>query len=81
MTLNVHAGVGAGKFRNPWRIREWLASRGLNMADVARALGVDHSVVAKTVAGNRNHRETLVFLRDKAQVPDEFLGLPKDLLA
>jgi transcriptional regulator with XRE-family HTH domain len=79
MSLNVHAGVGAGKFRNPWRIREYLASRGLKMADVARALNVDHSVVAKTVSGNRNHRETLVYLRDTVQVPAEYLGLPKDL--
>ena len=63
---------GKGKGRNPWRIREYLASIGVNMNDVARMAGVHHNIVGDTVRGMRNHRRVLEQL--------ETLGCPAEYL-
>jgi transcriptional regulator with XRE-family HTH domain len=76
--INTHAGVASGKYRQPWRIKEFLSTKGMNMADVAEALGVDHARVSKTVKGTLNNRRVLAWLRDFG-VPKEYLSLPKDL--
>ena len=78
-SANVHAGVGAGRFRNPWRIREFLASRGLSMAAIARDIGIGRSAVCATVRGTQNNRRTLHYL-DEIGCPREHLSLPPDMM-
>lgn len=79
MNLNIHAGVGAGRFRQPWRIREYLDAQGTSMAEVARKLGVDHSLVSRTVSGVMNNRRVLAYLRELG-CPTDDLSLPADML-
>lgn len=76
--INPHAAVASGKFRQPWKIREYLSAKGYNMADVSRALGINHSTISRTVHGRLNNRRVLAWLRDFG-VPREYLSLPKDL--
>lgn len=75
---NVHAGRGAGKFRDPWEIKKFLSSIGTNMTQVSRDIGTYPQVVQETVHGSRNHRKTLAHLRDLG-CPLEALSLPEDL--
>lgn len=76
--INPHAAVGAGKYRRPYRIREYLSSRGLCMADIARSLDITLSVVARTVRGAGNSRRVLRALVE-LECPVEYLGLPEDM--
>lgn len=76
MSGNIHAGVGAGKNRQPWRIREFLASLDLDMAKVGRELGVSRNTVRTTVYGTANNRKVLAHL-SKLGCPDEILSPPK----
>lgn len=75
---NIHAGTGAGRFRQPWKIREFIDGQGLKMADIARALNVDHSLVSKTVKGTLNNKRVLAYLL-KLGVPADILSLPDDM--
>ena len=77
--LNPFAAAGAGRHRQPWRIREELDRRGLSMADVARALGLARSTVSRTVQGANNSRRVLAYLRDLG-IPLEYLSLPEDMM-
>lgn len=79
MSSNVHAGVGAGKGRKPFRIREFLDGEGTNMAQVARKVGVSRQVVQATVRGQRNNRKVLGHLKAMG-CPLTFLSLPEDML-
>ena len=76
---NIHAGVGAGRNRQPWRIREWLDANNLNMSDIAREAGVQHSTASRTIRGIANSRPVLRALYSKG-CPSEYLSLPHDLL-
>jgi transcriptional regulator with XRE-family HTH domain len=76
--VNIHAGIGAGRFRQPWRIREYLSGIGISMADVARAIGISRVVVSATVRGRGNNRKTLRYLADLG-CPIEYLSLPTDM--
>ena len=76
--VNVHAGVGAGKFRHPWRIREYLDGIGSCAAAIARDLGIDPSTISRTISGKGNNRKVLEELR-RLGVPNEFLSLPEDM--
>lgn len=76
--MNIHAGVGAGRYRKPWRIKEWLSENDLNMSSVARDLRLDPSIASRTVAGKSNNRQVLSYLREKG-CPLEYLSLPKDM--
>lgn len=78
MTCNVHAGVGPGKFRDPWAIRRFLSERGLNMSALARALEISPQAVQETVRGTRNTRKVLARLLEMG-CPHEVLSLPDDL--
>lgn len=73
--MNIHAGVGAGKFRQPFRIREFLAGEGLSMAGVARTLGVHNTLVSLTVQGIKNNKKVLGHLHQLG-CPEEFLSMP-----
>ena len=75
---NVHAGTGAGKFRKPYRIREYLDSQGTNMKRVADELGVNPSLVRDTIRGVKNNRRVLSKLQDMG-CPERYLSLPKDM--
>jgi transcriptional regulator with XRE-family HTH domain len=77
-TINIHAAVGAGKMRKPWRIREWLSSQGLNMADVGRSVGVSRQVASETINGKSNNRKVLRRLHELG-CPAEYISLPKDI--
>jgi len=74
--LNVFAGVGAGKFRQPFRIKEFLAYNGLNMTHIARELGVHHSLVGSTVMGIKNNKKVLNHLLALG-CPKEYLSMPE----
>ena len=76
---NTHAAVGAGKFRDPWRIRGFLDSMDITMADIARELGLKHSSVSRTVKGTLNNRKVLARLREMG-CPPQYLSLPADML-
>lgn len=70
--------VRAGKNRKPWRIREWLEDRGMNLADVGQEIGVSRQLMSDTVRGVRNNKKALAKLRDMG-CPDKYLDLPEDL--
>ena len=76
--MNIHAAAGPGRHRKPYRIREYLDTKGMNMADIARALGVSIQAVSATVRGSRNHRKVLAALRDLG-CPLDALSLPEDM--
>ena len=78
MNANIFAATGAGINRRPYRIREFLRSKGLNMKDVADALALSHSVVSETVRGVKNNRKVLGYLRDLG-CPKGDLSLPEDM--
>jgi hypothetical protein len=63
---------GAGKGRNHFHIKEWLAGIGLIPQRVAEMSGKNHGVVGDTMRGLRNDKAVLQCL--------EGLGCPKDLL-
>ncbi len=75
---NITAAMGAGRNRDPWRIKEYLASQGQSMAGIARKLDITHSVVSRTVNGAVNNRGVLRYLRDLG-CPERYLSLPDDL--
>jgi hypothetical protein len=64
--------------RSPRGIRSWLVGQGIRIVDLAVELGVDPSLVAHTIRGQKNNRRVLRALRDKG-CPLEFLALPPDL--
>lgn len=77
---NVHAGRGAGKYRDPWEIRRFLSLQDTNMLRIAEQLGVKYPQVQETVKGIRNDRRVLAYLRDMG-CPLNALSLPEDLKA
>ncbi|MFW5490401.1 MAG: hypothetical protein ACNI3A_18590 [Desulfovibrio sp.] len=78
MNANIHAGVGAGRYRDPWGIRRFLDANGKTMTDVARTLDISSQAVSATVKGVRNNRRVLRLLRDMG-CPAKALSLPDDL--
>lgn len=78
MNVNVHAGVGAGRNRKPYRIREFLDQQETNMTRLADELGVSRQVVQATVRGNANNRKVLKLLKAMG-CPERYLSLPVDL--
>jgi len=79
MNVNVHAAMGAGRNRAPFRIKEALHAKGLRQIDVAQAVKVVPPAVSDTIWGRKNHRRVLSYLRDVVGVAEEYLGLPKDM--
>ena len=75
---NKHAAVGAGRNRNHWGIRAYLAEIGKNMRMVADDLGVASSLVQDTVRGIKNNRRVLAYLLELG-CPRKYLSLPPDL--
>ena len=69
---------GAGRGRDPWRIREWMTRSGYTVVGIARELGVDQSLVSHTIHGRANHRKTLAKLLELG-CPVSILSLPKDM--
>jgi hypothetical protein len=80
MKHNIHSGVGAGKYRRPWRIREYLDSINYSMAAVARDVDRSATLVRETVQGNKNNRPVLRRLVELG-CPIEDLSLPEDMRA
>lgn len=76
--VNVHAGVGAGKYRYPFRIKEHLSGQGIKLKDVAEALEISHSVVSRTIGGVANNHKVLTYLK-AIGVPARYLSLPPDM--
>lgn len=72
------AASGAGKFRDPWAIRRCLDSKGTNMAQIARKIGVSPNLVHATVKGVRNNRRVLTALLEVGCSP-KILSLPEDM--
>lgn len=75
---NKCAAYGAGRNRQPWRIREYLDGLGKTQADIARALEMNPSIVNRTIRGAVNNRAVLGHLRNLG-CPDEYLSLPADM--
>ena len=69
---------GAGRERDSWGIREWLAAQKLNMTKVARILEVHPTNVTRTVAGIDNNRKVLLYLKNIG-CPLKSLSLPDDI--
>ncbi|MGE4193400.1 MAG: hypothetical protein AB7E51_08430 [Pseudodesulfovibrio sp.] len=78
MSTNALAGIGAGRHRKPFKIKEWMFSCGLTQYDIRDQLGLSQSVVSRTIYGSANNRRVLGYLRD-AGCPEEALALPKDM--
>jgi transcriptional regulator with XRE-family HTH domain len=76
--MNMSAAYGAGRQRQPWRIREFLDGKGKTQADVARALKMSPAVVNRTIRGSVNNRAVLGYLRDLG-CPVTVLSLPEDM--
>jgi transcriptional regulator with XRE-family HTH domain len=76
--MNRCAAFGAGRKRQPWRIREFLDEQGLTQADVARELGKNRSTVNRTIRGSINNRDVLKYLY-KLGCHERYLSLPDDL--
>jgi hypothetical protein len=80
LNLNIHAAVGAGRERQPWRIKEWLDGRGITYKAVAEQAGIRaESIVCRTIRGGANNRKVLLALRNLG-CPEKYLGLPEDLI-
>lgn len=60
------------------RIRSWMVRKSITGAAIARAIGVSDALVCSTIAGQRNNRKVLQYLRDLG-CPASFLKLPDDL--
>lgn len=73
------AGVGVGRDRMPFRIREFLAKKRSNMSKIAKELGLSHQVVQATVKGIKNNRKVLGKLQGMG-CPEKYLSLPDDML-
>ncbi|GFK94452.1 hypothetical protein NNJEOMEG_02297 [Fundidesulfovibrio magnetotacticus] len=71
---------GVGKERKPWRIKEFLDSKRMLMADIAEQLGISRTAVYLTVQGKKNNRKVLKALVDHG-CPVSYLDLPEDLKA
>ena len=69
---------GAGAARDYWAIKKWLHEKGLTLADIATALGIDASIVSATIRGVRNTRQVLKWLMENG-CPVKILSLPDDL--
>ena len=76
--MNEHAAYGAGRNRDPWMIRKFLAGQGLKQVDVARALDRNPSTINRTIKGAINNRAVLGYLRDLG-CPEKYLSLPADM--
>ena len=70
--------VRAGKHRQPWRIREWLETREMSLADLGAAVGVNRQLASETVRGLRNNRRVLSYLVELG-CPDRYLDLPQEM--
>lgn len=75
---NVHAGLGAGRFRDPWEIKKLLSAKGTNMTKEARKIGISPQLFHRTVSGTANNRKVLEHLR-RIGCPDKALSLPSDM--
>jgi len=64
--------------RNARQIKAWMILNDITAMDIARALGVSHSLVSYTINGAKNNRRVLRALRDRG-CPKKWLALPKDL--
>lgn len=70
--------LGVGRQRKPWRIKEYLDSQRMCMADIAEEIGISRPTFYMTVQGKKNNRRVLKALIDKG-CPAEYLDLPSDL--
>jgi hypothetical protein len=60
--------------------RAWMVMRSLRPLDIQKALGHRyHTQVVETLAGDRDDRRVLTWLRDNG-CPDEYLNLPTDMM-
>lgn len=75
--MNEFAGAGAGKNRRPYRIREFLATKGFTMMSVSKEVGVSHTLVRDTVIGAKNNKRVLNYLYELG-CPKEYLSMPKE---
>jgi transcriptional regulator with XRE-family HTH domain len=76
---NPHAGVKAGKNRQPWRIKEWMSAKGLGQKDLAEKAEIKAiSVVSRTINGGANSRKVLAALKELG-CPVKFLALPEEM--
>ena len=76
VVMNELAGMGAGRLRRPYLIREYLAKKNLSMSAISKDIGVSAVLVGETIKGTRNNKRVLNHLK-KIGCPSEFLGLAK----
>jgi hypothetical protein len=61
------------------QVRIWMLINDIRSVDIQKALCVkSHTLVANTLAGRRNNRRVLQYLKDKG-CPVEYLDLPADM--
>ncbi|NDY57438.1 helix-turn-helix transcriptional regulator [Desulfovibrio sulfodismutans] len=59
------------------KVKAWLVLRGTKISDVARAVGVDHSLVSHFLAGRRRADVVRNYL-EQIGCPVEYLGKRKE---
>lgn len=64
--------------RNATEINVWLMRKGMNQSQIAREIGVHHSLVNSTIRGRRNCRRVLRKLLALG-IPQSLLALPRDM--
>lgn len=81
VAANLHAGVGAGRERDPWEIKRQMDLLRITQADVAQKAGIkSHSVVSRTINGVANNEKVLRALVSYG-VGVECLSLPEKIAA
>ena len=77
-STNMLAGMGTGRNRRPYLIKEWMFTQGLTQNDIRDRLDLSQSVVSRTIMGSANNRRVLAYLRDEG-CPVHVLALPEDM--
>ncbi len=70
--------MASGKFRQSFRIYEWLDSNKISVTSIAESIAITPSLVSHTIRGRKNNRRVLKKLVDLG-CPQEYLSLPIDL--
>jgi len=70
--------MASGKFRQSFRIYEWLDSNEISVNSIAKSISITPSMVSHTIRGRKNNRRVLKKLVDLG-CPQEYLSLPVDL--
>ena len=70
--------MGSGKFRQSFKIYEWLDMNKISIKSIASAIGITPSMVTSTIRGRKNNRRVLKKLISLG-CPHDYLSLPIEL--